>query len=427
METESNASERPERMQPSDRPEIAHVLFMDVVAFTMLPMEEQREALNQLQQIVRETPKFREAERQKRLISLPTGDGMALAFFGDPISPVECALEISGQLAAHPNLKLRMGLNTGLVYQHLDINANLNVQGGGINEAQRITDAGDAGHILISKDTAGLLQQLQRWAPHLHDLGEHAVKHGKRLHFYNLYTGEFGNPALPAKFRAERARTTRVRAGRFALVIAALAVAAVAARVAYRRFEPIKRKQYVAVMGFRNSRGADVDWVGGDLADNMRAQLGGTDKLRAISGQQCEDMWKNLGLPRLQSLSKDALSKLKGFGADWVVVGSYTDLGKSGGGKIHLNVELQDAAEGETVFFVSDEGTEADLDRLVARTSARLREKLGGGDLSPEKVRQLELAQAPAAIREFYYPGLAKLRAYEPQHARSYLQKAVTT
>ena len=412
--------------QPSERPEIAHVLFLDIVAFTNLHMEEQRESLKRLQQIVSATPSFRKADQDKRLISLPTGDGMALAFFGDPIASVECALEIAEHLRSHPNLKVRMGLNAGLVYQHLDINANLNVQGGGINEAQRIMDAGDAGHILVSKGTAALLQHLKRWAPHLDDLGEHAVKHGKKVHFYNLYTGELGNPALPAKFRAERDRARRGKITRLAIAAAVLAALAGAGFVVYQKYSPIKRKQYVAVMGFRNSTGnADVAWVDGDLTDNMRAQLGGTDKLRTISGQECAEMWKNLGVPRFESLSKHSLGQLKSFGADFVVVGSYKDQGKSAGGNIHLIVELQDAGQGETIATITEDGTEAELDRLVARSATRLREKLGLGELSPERTRQLEMAQAPPSIREFYYPGLEKLRNYEPQQARSYLRRAV--
>jgi tetratricopeptide (TPR) repeat protein len=400
---------------------------MDVVAFTTLPMEEQREVLRQLQQIVSLTPKFRSAERDQRLIRLPTGDGMALAFFGDPLSSVECALEISAELASHPNLKLRMGLNTGFVYRHLDINTNLNVQGGGINEAQRVMDAGDAGHILVSKQTAELLMQLQRWKPHLKDLGEHAVKHGKRLHFYNLYTGELGNPALPSKFLAERTHRTRVQAGRLVLVVAALAAVAVAGFVAYRQQSQIKRKQHVAVMGFRNNTSnSDVDWVGGDLADGIRTQLGDTDKLRVTSAQECATMWKNLGLPRLESFSKDTLSQLKRSGADWVVVGSYRDLGKSAGSRIHVSVELQDAGEGETILAINEEGTEAELDSLVARAAARLRIKLGLGELSRGKNRQIEMAQAPPGIREVYYLGLRKLQEdSEPGQARSYLERAV--
>ena len=435
METAPDASERPSNSteqpqispaQLSDRPEIAHVLFMDLVAFTTLHMEEQRETLKRLQHIVRETPKFREAEREKRLISMPTGDGMALAFFGDPLTSVECAFEISEQLLSHPHLKVRMGLNSGLVYQHLDINTNLNVQGGGINEAQRIMDAGDAGHILVSKITAGLLQHLKRWAPHLDDLGEHEVKHGKKLHFYNLYTGALGNPKMPAKFRAERKRASTVQAWRWAVIAVVIVAAAAAAYLAYRRFSPMQRKQYVAVLGFQNLTGSpEVAWVGGDLTDNMRAQLGGADKLRTISGQDSAEMWRNLGLNHFESLSKEALGQLKRLGADWVVIGSYTDLGKGAGGEIRFSLFLQNASDGETVFTLNDKGTEADLDRLVARSAARLREKLGLGELSPERTRQLELAQAPPAIREFYYPGLTKLRDYEPEQARSYLQRAV--
>jgi eukaryotic-like serine/threonine-protein kinase len=423
METDPSGPAGP---QLSERPEIAHVLFLDVVAFTMLHMEEQRENLKRLQQIVSATPSFRQAEREKRLISLPTGDGMALAFFGDPIASVECAFEIAENLRAHPNLKVRMGLNSGLVYQHLDINTNLNVQGGGINEAQRIMDAGDAGHILASKGTAGMLEHLKRWAPHLDDLGEHEVKHGKKIHFYNLYTGELGNPALPAKFRAERDRARRGKLTRLVIAAVVLVALAVAGFVLYQKYSPIKRKQYVAVMGFRNSTGnTDVAWVDGDLTDNMRAQLGGTEKLRTISGQECAEMWKNVGVPRFESLSKRALGQLKSFGADFVVVGTYNDQGKSAGGKIHLIVELQDAGEGETIDTITEDGTEAELDRLVARTATRLREKLGLGELSRERTRQLEMAQAPPSIREFYYPGLEKLRNYEPQQARSYLERAV--
>lgn len=437
METDPSASESPrdfsdsglpeaEGPQPSERPEIAHVLFMDLVAFTTLHMEEQRESLKQLQKIVSGTPTFQVADRDKRLISLPTGDGMALAFFGDPISSVECALEIAERLASQPALKVRMGLNSGLVYQHRDINANLNVQGGGINEAQRIMDAGDAGHILVSKGTAGLLQHLKRWAPHLDDLGEHEVKHGKKIHFYNLYTGELGNPALPARFRAERTHASRIKAGRWGIVAVVVAALAVAGLLLYSRYSPIKRKQYVAVMGFRNATGKDdVAWVEGDLTDNMRAQLGGTDKLRTISGQDCAEMRKNLGLTRFESLSKRSLGQLKNLGADFVVIGSYADLGKAAQGEIHLTVELQDAGEGETIFTFTEEGTEARLDRLVARSAARLRQQLGLGELSPEKTRQLEMAQAPPEIREVYYPGLTKLHDYEPQQARSYLERAV--
>src|SRR5208283_2159559 len=166
--------------QPSDRLEIAHVLFMDLVAFSTRPMEEQRQSLRDLQEIVLDAPQIRDSERSGSLFRLPTGDGMALVFFGDPVACVECALEISSK-AKQRGLRLRMGANTGPVYRVADINANLNAAGSGINMAQRIMDAGDAGHILISKSTADILLQLKQWTPYLHDLGEHPVKHGVKL------------------------------------------------------------------------------------------------------------------------------------------------------------------------------------------------------------------------------------------------------
>src|SRR5579862_4258778 len=61
--------------------EVAHVLFLDIVAYSRLPMEEQAEVLRRLQELVRETGEFQRAQHAGRLISLPTGDGMALVFF----------------------------------------------------------------------------------------------------------------------------------------------------------------------------------------------------------------------------------------------------------------------------------------------------------------------------------------------------------
>ncbi len=189
--------------EPSQPPalEIAHVLFMDIVAYSKLPMDRQRSLLAQLQQIVSITPEFVRAKQDGHLISLPTGDGMALVFFGDPEAPVRCALELSRALGRDSEIKLRIGMHTGPVYRVADINANRNVAGGGINIAQRVMDCGDAGHILVSGAVAEVLRQLSSWAGLLHDLGKARVKHGVRVHLLNLYTDELGNPALPQKLR----------------------------------------------------------------------------------------------------------------------------------------------------------------------------------------------------------------------------------
>src|SRR5712691_8900869 len=143
--------------------EIAHVLFMDVVGYSKLLVDEQREVSNELNQVVRSTQQFRNAEAAGKLIRLPTGDGMALAFFTNPEAPVKCALEIVQALKSHPRLQLRMGLHSGPVSGVTDVNERANVAGGGINMAQRVMDCGDAGHILLSKHVAEDLEQYARW------------------------------------------------------------------------------------------------------------------------------------------------------------------------------------------------------------------------------------------------------------------------
>jgi TolB-like protein/class 3 adenylate cyclase len=191
------------------RMEIAHVLFTDIVGYSQLPMDEQTDAVQQLNRLVRETGEFRRAEAGGRLISLPTGDGLALVFFGDAESALRCALELSRGLCAAPDLKLRMGVHTGPVYRVDDINTNMNVAGDGINTAQRVMDCGDAGHILVSNVVAGLFGQLRTWAAHLHDLGETEVKHGTRVRLFNLYSDEYGNAALPKKLCRGRSAAVR--------------------------------------------------------------------------------------------------------------------------------------------------------------------------------------------------------------------------
>src|SRR6266404_3909357 len=182
------------------RLEIAHVLFIDIVGYSKLLINEQRESLEELNQVVRGTEAFRAAEAAEKLTRLPTGDGMALVFSTTPEAPVECALEISKALKSRPELRVRMGVHSGPVSGITDVNDRSNVAGGGINMAQRVMDCGDAGHILLSKRVAEDLAQYRQWQRHLHDLGECQVKHDVTVSVVNLYTDEAGNAALPEKF-----------------------------------------------------------------------------------------------------------------------------------------------------------------------------------------------------------------------------------
>src|SRR6266478_1706393 len=181
--------------------EIAHVLFIDIVGYSKLLINEQHELLEELNQLVRTTEAFRAAEAAGKLIRLPTGDGMALAFATTPEAPVQCALEISRALKSHPELRVRMGIHSGPVSGLVDVNDRSNIAGAGINMAQRVMDCGNAGHILLSRRVAEDLEQYRQWQPHLHDLGECEIKHGVRVSVVNLYTQELGNPEVPEKFK----------------------------------------------------------------------------------------------------------------------------------------------------------------------------------------------------------------------------------
>src|SRR5436853_2699949 len=187
--------------------EIGHVLFIDIVGYSKLLINEQSEQIQKLKEIVRGTEQFRLAEAEGKLLRLPTGDGGALVFRTSPEAPVLCALEITKELQKDPGskekpqLRLRMGIHSGPVNEITDLNEQANIAGAGINIAQRVMDCGDAGHILLSKRIADDLEQYPQWRPQLHDLGECEVKHGARLHAVNLYTDEVGNSQVPEKFK----------------------------------------------------------------------------------------------------------------------------------------------------------------------------------------------------------------------------------
>src|SRR5213595_3632766 len=148
--------------------EIGHVLFMDMVGYSKLLVDQQHELQRRLTEIVQSTEQVCVAEAAGKLIRLPVGDGMALVFFNTPEAPVQCALEVANALKAYPHLQLRMGIHSGPVSGVTDVNERSNVAGVGINMAQRVMDCGDAGHILLSSRIADDLAQQSRWRPSLH-------------------------------------------------------------------------------------------------------------------------------------------------------------------------------------------------------------------------------------------------------------------
>ena len=191
--------------------EVAHVLFIDIVGYSKLSINEQRAVVDELTTIVRGSDQYQKAEAAGRLIKIPTGDGMALVFYTSQEAPAQCAIEISGALKAHPRLQVRMGVHSGPVSGVIDVNGHANLAGAGLNMAQRVMACGDAGHILVSKHVAEDLEEYEHWRPFLHDLGSCEVKHGVRIGVTNLYSGEVGNSQLPEKFQVVRKHRAYVR------------------------------------------------------------------------------------------------------------------------------------------------------------------------------------------------------------------------
>src|SRR5438477_11126665 len=219
------------------RLEIGHVLFIDLVGYSKLLIEDQKQWLRQLTDVVLATAQVREATNEQ-LVRLPTGDGMALVFRNSAEEPAQCALEITDAIQKDsgskekPQLRLRMGIHSGPVSEVTDVSGRTNITGGGINMAQRVMDCGDAGHILLSKHVANDLQEHRQWSSWLHDLGECEVKHGVRVPVVNLYTDDLGNPAVPEKLKVARAAAAKrkranlrwVALGVLALFAAVLAI-----------------------------------------------------------------------------------------------------------------------------------------------------------------------------------------------------------
>jgi serine/threonine protein kinase/tetratricopeptide (TPR) repeat protein len=190
---------------------------------------------------------------------------------------------------------------------------------------------------------------------------------------------------------------------------------------------PIRVRRSVAVLGFKNLSGRPAEaWLSTALSEMLTTELAVGEQLRTIPGENVARMKADLSLPETDSLAKDTLARIrKNLGTDFVVIGSYLDLGKESDQQIRLDLRLQDAVEGNTIVTISQKGTEARLDDLVSSTGALLREKLGAGRVSAKEISLVKasLPSNPEALR-MYSEGLARLRTFEALAARDLLEKA---
>jgi TolB-like protein/Flp pilus assembly protein TadD len=267
--------------------EIAHVLFIDIVGYSKLSINDQNTAVEELNQVVRSSQQFQKAEAAGRLLKIATGDGMALIFYTSPEAPAQCAVELGRAAKDHPRLQLRMGIHSGPVSGVRDVNGRPNLAGAGLNMAQRVMSCGDAGHILVSKHVAEDLEEYENWRPLLHDLGTCEVKHGMRVAIANLYADEVGNPQLPKKFQALKKRSARVRWAAMTAALLALAVIvagiAMFSRYRVRSTLPAPEKS-IAVLPFENrSEDKANAYFADGIQDEILSRLSKIADLKVIS------------------------------------------------------------------------------------------------------------------------------------------------
>jgi class 3 adenylate cyclase len=182
---------------------MVHVLFIDMVGYSKLPMDRAKVLVARFQQTVQRTGEYVRAKARNEVIFRPTGDGGALVFMQSPETPVRCAIELNREFGANPDMKVRMGVHSGPVYvvEGSLKPGDIDVLGDGINMAQRVMDCGDSSHILLSGVTANFLSHVGKWSDFLHDLGETEVKHGVKVRLFNLYSAGIGNPDPPLCLR----------------------------------------------------------------------------------------------------------------------------------------------------------------------------------------------------------------------------------
>ena len=359
--------------------EIAHVLFIDIVGYSKLSINEQRAAIAELTQAVRASEQFQNAEAAARLIKIPTGDGMALVFYKSPEEPVECALEISRALKEHAKIKLRMGVHSGPVSGVIDVNGQANLAGAGLNMAQRVTDCGDAGHILVSKRVADDLGEYEHWRPLLHDLGECEVKHGMRVSIVNLHADEVGNPQLPKKFQALKKHKAQMRWTIAAAALLVLAVALVVVSKKSARSTSTIPEKSIAVLPFENlSSDKENAYFADGIQDEILTKLASIADLKVIS---------RTSTAKYKSKPEDLKTVSQQLGVANVVEGTV----QRAADKLRVNVQLIDARADAHLWAKSYDRDIKDVFAVESEVSQEIADALRA-KLSPSEANTLSTA-----------------------------------
>jgi TolB-like protein/Tfp pilus assembly protein PilF len=395
----------PPESQASVQLQIGHVLFMDLVGYSTLLLDEQRQCQEQLTQIVRDTEQVRITREAGKLIRLPVGDGMALVFFDSPEAPVRCAIEISKKLKEHPQLKLRMGIHSGPINEVRDVNDRTNVAGAGINLARRVMDCGDGGHILLSKRVAEDLAQSRRWTPYLHDLGECGVKHGVPIFIVNFHGDGIGNPELPKKIQQaqseEAAKAASSRASRSfrRVYIAAAAGIVLVAAIAFgvwlyprqKSIVSLPEEKSIAVLPFENfSPEKDNAFFADGIQDDILTSLAKIKDLRVISRSS------------VMAFREAAAQNLPQIGRKLGVANILAGSVRKEGDRVVLNVQLIDTRNNRQIWANRYDRTLADSLGLQGELAGEIADTLRATLSEEEKARATSKPTQNADAYVFY-------------------------
>ncbi len=396
-------------MQTEDKSQvqlqIGHVLFMDLVGYSRLLLDEQRQYQEQLTEIVRGTEQVRDAKKTGKLIRLPVGDGMALVFFDSPEAPVRCAFEISKKLKEYPHLKLRMGIHSGPIREVRDVNDRTNVAGAGINLAQRVMDCGDDGHILLSKRVAEDLGHSRRWGPYLHDLGDCAVKHGVPIFLVNFYGDGIGNPQLPktvqqsqsvqATKAAESTVARKLRGVYLPIAIAILLIAVGTLSIwLYFRHNPtvsLPGEKSIAVLPFENfSPDKDNAFFADGIQDDILTSLAKIKDLRVISRSSVMG-FRDAAAQNLRQIGET-------LGVSNILEGSV----RKEGDRVVVNVQLVDSQNNRQIWAHHYDRTLADSLGLQGELATDIADRLRATLSDDEKARTTTKPTQNAEAYVFY-------------------------
>jgi eukaryotic-like serine/threonine-protein kinase len=355
------------------------------------------------------------------------GDAFFLAF-DDPAEALRCAVNIQQKLTATPiqtplgPLRLRIGIHSGFPEFFEG-----SWHGTDVDTTARVEAAATEQQILISARTYEITRDMTD--AKFYSCGEFALKGVGSIALWEVDWDGHG-PRRPAALPLEEARRRRQRR---VMALAAAILVAVSAGYGVWRYAnrdvivPVKARQSVAVLGFKNLGGADEGWLADAVPEILSTELAAGAQLRTISGEDIAKTIADLNVARMPSYGKNTLAKLRSIlKSDYVVAGSYVAAGNQKSDAIRLDMHVQDASTGDIVTSFSEDGNIGTLAETLKRASAAIRAKLGIQEPSESASAQAQAALPanPEATR-LYSEGLAKLRTFDALGARDSLERAI--